>query len=78
MVDVNDPLHLPEYLGAARTEALLASADVVIFESPEYAALWRSDAESLTEIVEDTPKEQFFTTPSSDRARQFLNQVLTH
>jgi len=30
------------------------------------------------EIVEDTPKEQFFTAPSSDRARQFLNQVLTH
>ena len=30
------------------------------------------------EIVEDTPKEQFFTAPSSERARQFLNQVLTH
>ena len=30
------------------------------------------------EIVEDTPKEQFFTAPSSERAKQFLNQVLTH
>ncbi len=30
------------------------------------------------EIVEDTPKDQFFTAPSSERAKQFLNQVLTH
>jgi glutamate/aspartate transport system ATP-binding protein len=30
------------------------------------------------EIVEDTPKEQFFSAPSSERAKQFLNQVLTH
>jgi len=30
------------------------------------------------EIVEDTPKEQFFTAPASERARQFLKQVLTH
>jgi glutamate/aspartate transport system ATP-binding protein len=30
------------------------------------------------EIVEDTPKQQFFTAPSSERAKQFLNQVLTH
>jgi glutamate/aspartate transport system ATP-binding protein len=30
------------------------------------------------EIVEDTPKEKFFTAPSSERAKQFLNQVLTH
>jgi glutamate/aspartate transport system ATP-binding protein len=30
------------------------------------------------EIVEDTPKDQFFTSPSSERAKQFLKQVLTH
>jgi len=30
------------------------------------------------EIVEDTPKDQFFTAPTSERAKQFLNQVLTH
>ncbi|QEL23794.1 amino acid ABC transporter ATP-binding protein [Bosea sp. F3-2] len=30
------------------------------------------------EIVEDTPKDQFFTAPSSERAKQFLKQVLTH
>lgn len=30
------------------------------------------------EIVEDTPKDQFFTAPASERAKQFLKQVLTH
>jgi len=30
------------------------------------------------EIVEDTPKDQFFSAPSSERAKQFLKQVLTH
>ena len=30
------------------------------------------------EIVEDTPKDQFFTSPASERAKQFLKQVLTH
>src|SRR3954447_16256596 len=30
------------------------------------------------EILEDTPKAQFFTNPATDRARQFLAKVLTH
>ncbi|MGX1787897.1 amino acid ABC transporter ATP-binding protein [Bosea sp. NPDC055332] len=30
------------------------------------------------EILEDTPKQQFFTAPATDRARQFLTKVLTH
>jgi glutamate/aspartate transport system ATP-binding protein len=30
------------------------------------------------EIVEDTPKQQFFRAPASERAQQFLRQVLTH
>jgi glutamate/aspartate transport system ATP-binding protein len=30
------------------------------------------------EIVEDTPKQQFFRAPASERAKQFLRQVLTH
>jgi glutamate/aspartate transport system ATP-binding protein len=30
------------------------------------------------QIVEDTPKAQFFTAPASERARQFLANVLTH
>jgi glutamate/aspartate transport system ATP-binding protein len=30
------------------------------------------------EILEDTPKAQFFTAPATERARQFLTKVLTH
>jgi glutamate/aspartate transport system ATP-binding protein len=30
------------------------------------------------EIIEDTPKAQFFSTPATERARQFLTKVLTH
>jgi glutamate/aspartate transport system ATP-binding protein len=30
------------------------------------------------EILEDTPKAQFFSTPATDRAKQFLTKVLTH
>jgi glutamate/aspartate transport system ATP-binding protein len=30
------------------------------------------------EIIEDTPKAQFFSTPATDRAKQFLTKVLTH
>jgi glutamate/aspartate transport system ATP-binding protein len=30
------------------------------------------------QIVEDTPKEAFFTQPRSDRAAQFLSKVLHH
>ncbi|KJC57293.1 hypothetical protein UP10_29980 [Bradyrhizobium sp. LTSPM299] len=30
------------------------------------------------QIVEDTPKAQFFTAPASERAKQFLTKVLTH
>ena len=30
------------------------------------------------EILEDTPKAQFFAEPATDRARQFLTKVLTH
>jgi glutamate/aspartate transport system ATP-binding protein len=30
------------------------------------------------EILEDSPKEQFFAAPSTERARQFLTKVLSH
>jgi glutamate/aspartate transport system ATP-binding protein len=30
------------------------------------------------EIIEDTPKTQFFSNPATERARQFLTKVLTH
>ncbi|MGO4670145.1 amino acid ABC transporter ATP-binding protein [Bosea sp. 2RAB26] len=30
------------------------------------------------EILEDTPKAQFFTAPATERAKQFLTKVLTH
>ncbi|POR45836.1 amino acid ABC transporter ATP-binding protein [Bosea psychrotolerans] len=30
------------------------------------------------EILEDTPKAQFFTDPATERAKQFLTKVLTH
>ena len=30
------------------------------------------------DIIEDTPKAQFFSTPATERARQFLTKVLTH
>ena len=30
------------------------------------------------EIVEDAPPEQFFTNPTSDRAKDFLAKILTH
>ena len=30
------------------------------------------------EILEDTPKAQFFTNPATERARHFLTKVLTH
>ena len=30
------------------------------------------------EILEDSPKEKFFTEPESDRARQFLSKILSH
>jgi glutamate/aspartate transport system ATP-binding protein len=30
------------------------------------------------EIVEDAAKEEFFATPRSDRARQFLSKILSH
>ena len=30
------------------------------------------------EILEDTPKAQFFAQPATERARQFLTKVLTH
>jgi len=29
-------------------------------------------------IVEEAPPEQFFTSPRSDRARDFLSSILTH
>ena len=29
-------------------------------------------------IVEDAPPEDFFTKPSSDRAKDFLSKILTH
>jgi glutamate/aspartate transport system ATP-binding protein len=30
------------------------------------------------QIVEDEPKAQFFETPRSERARQFLSKILHH
>jgi len=30
------------------------------------------------EIVEDAAKEEFFATPRSERARQFLSKILSH
>jgi glutamate/aspartate transport system ATP-binding protein len=30
------------------------------------------------EILEDTPKVEFFANPSTERARQFLAKVLSH
>ena len=30
------------------------------------------------EILEDSPKDKFFTEPDSDRARQFLSKILSH
>jgi glutamate/aspartate transport system ATP-binding protein len=30
------------------------------------------------EIVEDDPKDEFFSRPRSDRARQFLSKILHH
>jgi len=30
------------------------------------------------EIVEDAPKDEFFATPRSERAQQFLSKILTH
>ncbi len=30
------------------------------------------------EILEDSPKDKFFTDPDSDRARQFLSKILSH
>jgi glutamate/aspartate transport system ATP-binding protein len=30
------------------------------------------------EIIEDTPKAQFFSNPATERAKQFLTKVLTH
>jgi glutamate/aspartate transport system ATP-binding protein len=29
-------------------------------------------------IVEDAPKEEFFSTPRSERAQQFLSKILHH
>ncbi|MDQ3054325.1 MAG: amino acid ABC transporter ATP-binding protein, partial [Actinomycetota bacterium] len=29
-------------------------------------------------IVEETTPEEFFTNPSSDRAKSFLSKILTH
>jgi glutamate/aspartate transport system ATP-binding protein len=29
-------------------------------------------------IVEDAPKEDFFNTPRSERAQQFLSKILQH
>jgi glutamate/aspartate transport system ATP-binding protein len=31
-----------------------------------------------SEIVEDAPTEEFFSTPKSQRAREFLSKVLAH
>ncbi|MBV9058676.1 MAG: amino acid ABC transporter ATP-binding protein [Pseudonocardiales bacterium] len=33
---------------------------------------------SVGEIVEDSPPDQFFTAPRSDRAKDFLGKILTH
>jgi glutamate transport system ATP-binding protein len=33
---------------------------------------------SAGEIVEDSPPDQFFTAPRSDRAKDFLGKILTH
>jgi glutamate transport system ATP-binding protein len=30
------------------------------------------------EVVEQAPPEQFFTAPSSERAKDFLSKILTH
>jgi glutamate transport system ATP-binding protein len=29
-------------------------------------------------VVEETPPEQFFTNPKSDRAKDFLGKILNH
>ena len=30
------------------------------------------------QILEDSPKEQFFVEPTSERAKQFLSKIISH
>lgn len=72
MVDVNDPYHLPELMGARVTKALFNNADQLIFESREYCNYWASYYGEISSIVPDTPQHECVYINSATRENRVV------
>jgi glycosyltransferase involved in cell wall biosynthesis len=72
MVDVNDPYHLPELMGASVTKALFNNADWLIFESREYSDYWASIYGEISTIVSDTPQHECVYVNSATRDKSVI------
>jgi glycosyltransferase involved in cell wall biosynthesis len=72
MVDVNDPYHLPELIGASVTKKLFNNADRLIFESREYSDYWASIYGEISSIVSDTPQHECVYVNSATRDKSVI------
>lgn len=59
IVDINDPIHLPEFVGKIRTLGILKLSNLIIFESPEYSSYWSNRGITRSVVIEDTPQFEF-------------------
>lgn len=62
IVDINDPLHLPEFNGHLKTLLILKLSNFIIFESPEYRSFWKLKKLPNSAIIEDTPQHECIYT----------------
>ena len=72
IVDINDPIHLPEYYGYAKTSLILKFSNYIIFESPEYSDYWKKRKISLFSVIEDTPQIECIFINYEQRLKQVI------
>jgi hypothetical protein len=72
MIDVNDPYHLHDLMGANKTAALFRNTDRIVFESKEYYEYWSNKYSEISSIVSDTPQHECIYVNSKQRSRSFI------
>ena len=71
---VNEVLDVMTSLAREGMTMLVVTHEMVFARKAGDRVLFMADGE----IVEDAPPEQFFTNPTSNRAKDFLSKILTH
>lgn len=74
-IDVNDPIHMREFLGIfsrLKFLILLKIADGIVFESAENHELWKNKVSNKSVIIEDSPQFEFIDLVDNLRSKSVV------